>query len=695
MATVYAFSVDYDGCLADRGVVDPKMSLLIKKISLSLKQEPDSRAVLMVGSYRQSIESDVYCLKINRNGSCFPVYEDIVTEFKRIYPQLAHRFTLDKFLLADIEEKQENGAHFELAVQRSRVDLREYQALKVLFSEPIWHDQKKCGLQYVQMHHLATQFHNDTIVYCFHDNCDELILTPSHQFFSKFNFCIPENVTLLQFCYVLGRYQKQFMSIRGVGHIDFDYRENIQQFEGLLHAPIPQTQLSNTLRNRPVALNLNEHLRLTLIKSRGCFFPFWELIEIRGREFADDFIARLQNQLIQKEYDGYLLHLALDENNVEAVKTLLRKDANYLVLNQQKKHALERVMQSKNIDMITCFAEHTEIEKNDPHLACFVSALSAIAFYNWIDSLIEKKLNRLANVLLRYRLNEVAALSPYYINTYLEIKNGTLRCTKKFFSSLLQTVLEDQRQISPMVGNLRRLYFHASILPSDHFEEPVLQALCFFVNEFLNGKYSPVEELFFAILVLTPEITEKMRLVDHTQDQIMEKHYQRFLGYQAVMMGKIKEELNDLHVVSNYIVSRFACAESEIVSYLKRQHSDVPWLPLQTLIVKTPKQIILEAIRKQSIKNEDDKQIQAAFFLLQCMVAQTITLPLIVGLFDSWKRIKMKVPSCEPVSDFETVSDLLMKADDTGCGCFSFFSPGNMGFLDQLPSIVEAASRFS
>src|SRR3990167_3450940 len=99
MATVYAFSVDYDGCLADRGVVDPKMSLLIKKISLSLKQEPDSRAVLMVGSYRQSIESDVYCLKINRNGSCFPVYEDIVTEFKRIYPQLAHRFPLDKFLL--------------------------------------------------------------------------------------------------------------------------------------------------------------------------------------------------------------------------------------------------------------------------------------------------------------------------------------------------------------------------------------------------------------------------------------------------------------------------------------------------------------------------------------------------------------------------------------------------------------------
>ncbi|GEM_PF-5952996 len=687
MATIYAFSVDYDGCLADRGVSHPKMNALIREICFRLREDPDSRVILMVGSYRQSMASDVYCLKINRNGSCFPVYEYILSEFKRINPNFAHRISLDKFLLADIEEKKSSGAHFESAVRLGRVDAQ-YQAVEICL-EPVWHDKKKCGLQYVQMHHLAAQFHNDTIMYYFHDNCDDLILKPSHQFFSKFNFCVPGNVTLTHFCYVLGYYQKQSTPIKGSGHIDFNYRQNILQFEGVLDAPIPQANFSSQLHNVSNSAHPDENLRLVLLRSCGRFFPFWQLVQTRGREFVDDFIARLQNPAIQKEYDGYLLHPAIAQNNVEAVNTLLSRGANYLALNERGKQALECAVQSNDLDMILCFVHRAAIEKTDDHLMRFVSSMSTLAFYHWIDSLIEKKLNRSVEVLLCYRLKDAAALSAYYINTYLKIKSGMVRCTKKFFFNLIEVVMKNQGG-SSMVDNLYRLYFHASIFPGDYFEEPALQALCFFVDEFLKRRGRPADELLFAILMLLPEITEKMQLANHTHDQMIEHFYQRFLGYQAVMMGKIKEELNDLHVVSLHITNRFVCSEGEIIAYLKRQHDDVPWLPMQTSIVNTPKQIILEAIRKQSIKNRGNERINAIFFSLECMVAQAVTLPLVIELIDSWKRLKI-----EPLSR-ESVSDLLMNADDNaGCGCFSFFSPKNMGFLTQLPEIIEAVSRYS
>lgn len=686
MATIYAFSVDYDGCLVDHGVIDPRADALIRKIYLTLRADPDARAVLMVGSYRQSIASDAYCLKINQNGSCFPVYEAILAKFKKNYPDLAHRISLDKFLLADIDEKKPSGAHFELAVQQYAVNPGRYHEAKVS-SEPIWHDQTKCGLQYVQMHHLATQFYNDTIVYCFHDNCDELILKPSHRFFNQFKSCIPRNVTLRHFCYALGYCQKEFLStlpIRGLGHIDFYFRENIVQFEGKLHAPIPREKFSHRLRNLLTASNPDEH------ESRSRFFSFGQLLQNKGHEFVADFIGPLQNKSIQKEYDEYLLHLAVAQNNLDDVKNVLCRGANYLALNEQRKHALACAIQIGNTDMIACFAEYGDIKKNDYHLTRFILSMPMIEFYEWINSLIEKKLKQSVDVLLRHRLNEAAALSGYYFNTYLKIKNGAVHCTKKFFVNLIKTIMENQNPTSPMVDVFYQLHVRTSILPGDHFEEPALQALCFFVDEFLKIKCGPVDELLFATLMATPEITEKMPLTNCTQDQIIEKYYQRFLGYQAVMLGKIKEEFNDLRVVSTHIMTRFACSEGEITAYLKKQHGDVPWLPLRASVVNTPKQIILEAIRKQSIKNKGNERIQIVFFLLQCVVAQAVALPLIAGLFDAWKRTKIDVSSPD------SVSDLLRKADDNaGCGCFSFFSLGNVGFLTQLPATIEAVSRYS
>lgn len=694
MACIYAFSVDYDGCVADDGVIDPKISELMRQIYLSLKADPGARAILMVGSYRQSMASDVYCLKIKRNGSCFPVYEYILNEFKRINPDFANRISLDKFLLADIKEKKPNGAHFELAVRLSRMDVRRYQAVNES-AEPIWHDQTKCGLQYVQMHHLAAQFHSDTIKYCFHDNCDDLILKPSHDYFSKFDFCIPSNVTLTHFCYELGRYKKKSLPIKGLGYIDFDYRENICQFNGALHAPIPQSITASTFQNVSIFAKHDKQLRLTLLRSSGRFFPFGQLIQIKGREYVDKFIGCLKNELIREEFNGYLLHLALNQNNVGEVKALLRRGVNYLALNDQGKHALECALQGNNLDMISCFIEYGGVQKNDKQLMRFVMSMSMIDFYDLIARLIESKSNRSVDILLHSRLNEAAALADYYIKIYLEIKNGTVRCTKKFFSRLMEDIVKNQR-VSPMVDDLRRWYFHTLILPGDHFEEPALQALCFFMDEFLKKKCGPIEELIFAMLMLTPEIKEKMRLTNcvmnlyHYQvPLIIENYYQRFLGYQAVMKGKIKEELNDLRIVTEYILSRFSCRESEIVFYLKKHHPDVTWLHPQAQIDKTPKQIILKAIRKQSSKNKGDEQIQAAFLLLQCVVAQAITLPMIVGLLDSWKKIKLDRAS-------DTVGVLLREADDSaGCGFFSFFSPGNMGFLTQLPATIKGLSRHS
>ena len=165
------YSLDYDGCIAPHASKDCMANMMQHMIDM-LKRHVNANLILMVGSARQSIHSDIYHQFYNKNGSCLVFLNTFFAGFKSSFSEFEDRVSLCPFLLEDIENKTKPGFHFEKRVDFSGADVEAYANQHDIlvtknFDHIRWHDHHKKAMIYAQMHHIAVQYQNKRTLFQF------------------------------------------------------------------------------------------------------------------------------------------------------------------------------------------------------------------------------------------------------------------------------------------------------------------------------------------------------------------------------------------------------------------------------------------------------------------------------------------------------------------------------------------------
>lgn len=178
---------------------------LLNQIKEENKTNGYGKIIAMVGSNRQSQAIDL--VNSYGKGSCFPAIHKI-SQFLGA--------KLDKFLLADIYGALHDGTSF-------------YRAINENNEEPYanWYfGDTKATILYAQMHKIANQYPNETIVLDFYDDRID-ILTTLQEFYSNHAYLMPRNVTLNLHQYDGSGKPRGVSQIYGLGLINSHYRETV------------------------------------------------------------------------------------------------------------------------------------------------------------------------------------------------------------------------------------------------------------------------------------------------------------------------------------------------------------------------------------------------------------------------------------------------------------------------------------
>ncbi|MGJ3495352.1 hypothetical protein PsalN5692_00676 [Piscirickettsia salmonis] len=211
---VVVLSLDFDGCIGavvengDQVQVDRSF---VRYLAREVAQF--DKAVLMVGSARQSPEVDKYNAEYRGKAKakyCFPFMENL---------KVILGAELDRFLLADVYHGRADGASF-----HEKVGLGYY-----LFQNGWDFDEKKVSILYAQIHRAALQNPGANIEFKFYD--DRLdILGRLRLFFEDNPDLMPSNVRL-------SLYQSYgsapapdgwYYQVQGRGHIDPGYKQTVR-----------------------------------------------------------------------------------------------------------------------------------------------------------------------------------------------------------------------------------------------------------------------------------------------------------------------------------------------------------------------------------------------------------------------------------------------------------------------------------
>ncbi|MBA2710694.1 MAG: hypothetical protein H0U57_08905 [Tatlockia sp.] len=224
--TIRILSFDFDGCLfhqdyfrsLDKDVIKHNRVMLENLIKENVVFED---LITIIGSTRQSLETDNANATVGNKGSCFPAIQQISKYLNANF---------DPFLLADTFGDLPEGTSFNRAINPDN-------------DEPHsrWlYDESKLTILYAQMHHFACKFPNKDMIFDFIDDRslnqnDELnILQDLNTYFSRYPQMIPPNITLR-----LHHYQGKDMTpialIKGDsnGFIDENYAETIKEIANL------------------------------------------------------------------------------------------------------------------------------------------------------------------------------------------------------------------------------------------------------------------------------------------------------------------------------------------------------------------------------------------------------------------------------------------------------------------------------
>lgn len=207
MSKIYVLSLDFDGCIfigyQDSEAFVAANQPFIKTIIARVKQENFSKLILMIGSNRQSLETDIFGCCLLKTPSCFFVYQQLAAEFNKHIP-----CELDPYLLADSYGNQPAGENFNnalLCYQQAGLGSQAIQADVVntntlmneiskkqgtIFSSFAF-DERKLNCIYAQTHRSSSQYPNDEISFTFCDDRTDLLVA-LHNFFSENSDLLPK-----------------------------------------------------------------------------------------------------------------------------------------------------------------------------------------------------------------------------------------------------------------------------------------------------------------------------------------------------------------------------------------------------------------------------------------------------------------------------------------------------------------------
>ncbi len=222
---VRIISLDFDGCLFHSHYFKIFEHHVLRANRLFLNHLKDENKIfsdvfLYMGSARQSKYLDGRGVKEVGTESCFDAIQKI-----------AHYMDVPfiPLLMPDIIGDLPAGTSFE------RMSNPDYEGKHGLG----FPDDGKLALLYAQIHHAASVYSDETIVFDFYDDRDRDILHDLSIFFEKYPQMIPRHVTL-NLKHYEGGAVRHLSERSGTGEIDIDYRQTVIDMmeASLVHEPL-------------------------------------------------------------------------------------------------------------------------------------------------------------------------------------------------------------------------------------------------------------------------------------------------------------------------------------------------------------------------------------------------------------------------------------------------------------------------
>ncbi|MDP3268060.1 MAG: hypothetical protein Q8M40_03340 [Legionella sp.] len=402
--TVYVYSFDFDGCLANEeyqsngGDIIKANQNLLNKIKNTSRNVNDT-VMTLIGSDRQSHEMDLINQNTNHTASCF-------TEIKKVADEIGSEF--DPFLLSDIygviDNEGQNGDPLPQGTSFARAVNPDNQE-----SHGRWRsDQGKLTLLYAQINKISKQFPDEKIVFNFY-NAKPEILDKLKKYIGNDRGILPLDVRLELIPYT-GSTMQHIATIEGTGETDYHYYKTVKTIAERCLTEQNEDGISKPIN--PVSVVTTEDIK-----------NFAESFRL-NRTFTNDFNSKL-NQLSHLLFIkiGFWSEFDKPEKYGEAIKA-----ANVL---------------RDNLDMYYSNADHGEMSMSDfknKWIAEINNARPALEKHRGMKQI-------LGNLALA-----VAGLGVFYVAAGLINLMATGGRNFLFFKTNTAKILDQlENQISPML----------------------------------------------------------------------------------------------------------------------------------------------------------------------------------------------------------------------------------------------------
>lgn len=487
-------SIDYDGCISGYSAGDYAKNMYIHLSDLLIRH-PQANLVLMVGSARQSIFSDLYHELAHQNGSCWVFLKSYLECFQSDFPDLAGRISLDPFLLEDIFCEKNPGYHFDIRVNSfSKVLVDAYMERAAVFRNGVdiqWQDLTKKSLIYAQLHYIGMKHPGKKIAFHFYDD-RMCVLQPLYNLYRSRVELIPNNFSLRLFNYVAGYFNAAFTAdINGVGYVDRDYSESVKKLHSADWLSLYHANMANRVLDEP-NLALAVHL--------------YHLSQDKN-----NFILRLREKWGCAAF-GFLDHLCIQDSEKMKIAHAWLPDA----VNSRDIEFTKLCVRYVHANVCVEYFIKA-LEGNDNELTAVFSPILDSPF---LGDLSRNDINILLFLKKKYDLLKKHYVYHYSLSRLIEWSCSTdsVGLNKPGLKNLLDEHFVDHQTL-PLLVDLKRFCYHLSSLPGDVLTGADFIALRAIVMAYANDN-SCFEVRHLSAIILsqitidlvgTPEDSEKIK----------------------------------------------------------------------------------------------------------------------------------------------------------------------------------------
>ena len=622
---LFVCSVDYDGCVSVFSAGDAAHNLFLHLHQI-LIEHPEANVVLMVGSARQSIISDLHHERVNKNGSCLIFFKDFLESFKLKHPDLADRISLDPFLLEDIFREKNPGHHFSIRVDSFSDELRaEYRDRGASFKNGIdihWQDLFKRALIYAQLHYIGMKHQGKKIQFHFFDDRVCILDNLISLYGNKLEL-IPSNVSLRLFNYAAGHFNRNVsFDIGGVGFVDNDYSNNVKSFNvsGWLNSL--RVAITKRVLSEP-NLTLAKHLyRLSSDKDHFIFC----LREKWGEyifEFLDCTLSSHEKMVLVETW----LPDMVASRDVARIQHCLR----YVHPNVCVDYFIEAL--EKNDDVLSgaflpamLSVNLAEFSKNEITLILFSKKK-----YDWINNLYPSH-------------DGCQSLVEW---CHLVEKNDFKKSLLRYFLNVLFIRCKDM----PIWIDLTRFAYHLSTLPGDALSEEACYALSVIVSRYARNSNGFVDRLWCSII--SPLVSLELFEISELPEEVIQKYlhgctenYDTFV--QQVVVEKIQAQCVNLmpdRLLSAYRALQFMVLSISLSpeSVFNRLHQAITYWKNSSSIIPGKTHLSLLVDEDKALQEVASNSKPRSFFSFFCKCSDKNTVFSHVEFVDSLPLVARKV----------------------------------------------------